>query len=42
METQIQKVFQAISYETVLEEAPLEEKITKITQTLQQYKEKIK
>jgi peptidoglycan hydrolase CwlO-like protein len=42
METQIDAVFQAISDDTVSEEASSEEKITKIAQTLQQYKEKIK
>jgi predicted nucleic acid-binding Zn-ribbon protein len=42
METQINTVFQAISDDTVSEEASSEEKITKIAQTLQQYKEKIK
>ena len=42
METQIDAVFQDISIETVLEETYSEKKITKIAQTLQQYKEKIK
>jgi predicted nucleic acid-binding Zn-ribbon protein len=42
METQIDTFFQAISDETVLEETYSEEKITKIAQTLQQYKEQIK
>jgi peptidoglycan hydrolase CwlO-like protein len=42
METQIDSVFQAISNETLSKEASLEEKITKIAQTLQTYKEQIK
>jgi hypothetical protein len=42
METQINEVFQAISNDTVSEEAYSEDNITKIAQTLQQYKEKIK
>jgi peptidoglycan hydrolase CwlO-like protein len=42
MENQINIVFQAISDDTTSEEASSEEKITKIAQTLQQYKEKIK
>ena len=42
METQINEFFEAISDDTTLEEAYSEEKITKIAQTLQQYKEQIK
>jgi Mg2+ and Co2+ transporter CorA len=42
METRIDAVFEAISDDTVSEETSLEEKITKIMQTLQQYKEHIK
>ena len=40
--TQIDVFFQSISYDTVYDETSLEEKITKIVQTLYQYKEKIK
>jgi hypothetical protein len=42
MQTHINAVFQAISEDTISEEASSEEKITNIAQTLQQYKEKIK
>jgi predicted nuclease with TOPRIM domain len=42
MENQIQVVFQAISESAESEEASLEEKMRKIVQTLQQYKDQIK
>jgi len=40
--TQIDVFFQSISYDTVYDETSLEEKIMKISQTLQQYKDQIK
>jgi predicted nucleic acid-binding Zn-ribbon protein len=42
MEKQINVVFQAISDNAKSEEASLEEKIRKITQDMEQYKEQIK
>jgi dGTP triphosphohydrolase len=42
METQIDGVFQDISYDTVSEEASMKENITKIVKNIQHYKEHIK